>query len=217
MEPKFWINAWNEGRTAFHHENFHEKLLQYFPSLGAKEGQLIFVPLCGKSQDMIWLAQQKLHVRGVELHEDAVKAFFSENHLSEPKLTEDSHFKTYASQNIQISCGDFFKVSDEPIFDFIYDRAALVALPASMRVDYAKKLLQVLKVGGKYLLITYEYDQTQMSGPPFSVDEKEVRELFGKNFEIHLLESLRPKDEGTRLAAINGMKQSVYSLTLLLR
>jgi thiopurine S-methyltransferase len=217
MEPKFWINAWNEGRTAFHHENFHEKLLQYFPSLGAKKDQSVFVPLCGKSKDMIWLAQQKLHVKGVELHEDAVKAFFAENHLPEPKLSEDSDFKTYSSQNIEISCGDFFKVSDEAIFDFVYDRAALVALPSSMRGNYAKKLLQVLKVGGRYLLITYEYDQTQMSGPPFSVDEREVRELFGQNFKIELLESLRPKDEGARLSALNEIKQNVYSLTLLFK
>ncbi len=38
MEPQFWIKAWNEGRTAFHQGEVHEKLLKYFPELHPRQG-----------------------------------------------------------------------------------------------------------------------------------------------------------------------------------
>lgn len=212
MESEFWINAWNEGRTNFHQEDFNEKLLEFFPLLAPTKGQKVLVPLCGKSKDLFWLHHQNLQVHGVELHEQAVQTFFTENKLAPVKKTQDKDFINYTFENIVISVGDFFKLDGKNTYDLIYDRAALVALPAPMRKTYVQTIKQSLKVGGKCLLIVYQYDQTKMEGPPFSVDANEIHELYEDQFTIKLMESKKPSNEGPRLAAVEGLKQKIYIL-----
>lgn len=187
MEAQFWINAWNEGRTGFHLEKFNPKLIQHFPHFHPQPGQKVLVPLCGKTKDLLWLSEQGLRVHGVELYEKAVESFFSENDLT-PQKVQDQFFKNYISQNITISVGDFFKLDSFETYDFIYDRASLVALPPSMRKDYAEVVTRALKTGGKYLLVVFEYDQSKMDGPPFSIDANEVHRLYQDHFTIKFME-----------------------------
>jgi thiopurine S-methyltransferase len=212
MDPQFWKAAWTEGRTAFHNLDVNEKLKTYFPRLEPKEGQRVLVPLCGKSKDLLWLENQRLQVHGVELHEPAVQAFFTENQLPSPDKTQDPHFTHYSQGNLVISCGDFFKLDEPAAYDLIYDRAALVALPKDMRKDYAQTLKRSLKPAGKCLLIVYEYDQTRMEGPPFSVDSAEIQALYQDRFTIELLEAKRPIHESPRLAAVEKLEEKVYLL-----
>lgn len=212
MEAAFWIAAWENGRTGFHRNAPHEKLITYYPRLNAEAGQKILVPLCGKSKDLDWLRQQGLDVHGVELHRPAVEAFFEENDLPDPDTHQSEHFHHYTHGNLQLSCGDFFRLEAEKDYDLVYDRAALVALPEAMRKDYARLISQALKPGGRYLLITFAYDQSQMSGPPFSVSDEEVHALYGKAFDIELLEGETPEAEGPRLGAVPTMKQNIYLL-----
>lgn len=212
MDATFWIRAWNEGRTGFHREDYHEKLLEYFPQLKAKKDQRVLVPLCGKSKDLIWLRAQDLHVHGIELHEQAVQDFFKENGLSPFDVKKDSNFTHYSFKDIIISCGDFLKLNGQSDYDLVYDRASLVALPASMRRKYAQTIKKILAPRAKYLLVVYEYDQSQLEGPPFSVSEQEINELFGDEFSIKRMESKSPTADGPRLLAVAGLEQVVYIL-----
>lgn len=213
MDAEFWIKAWKEGRTNFHQSKYNDKLLEYFPGFQPQPAQNILVPLCGKTKDMVWLHYLKLNVHGIELHEEAVRSFFEENNLIPFNESKDEIFKNFQYQNICISCGDFFKLSDLEFYDYIYDRASLVALPEDMRKNYSEVIKRSLKPGGKYLLIVYEYDQSKMEGPPFSVNEKEIQDLYCDTFEIRLVESLKPSNEGGRLSALNeSLKQNVYIL-----
>lgn len=212
MEAEFWIKSWTDGRTAFNQREYHAKLTQYFPRLNPPAGQSVLVPLCGKTVDMLWLAGLGLQVHGVELYSGAVEQFFSENKLQPFHKTQDQDFTHYSHKNITISCGDFFKLGKIDSYDFVYDRAALVALPESMRGDYARAIKQALKNGGQCLLIVYEYDQTKMEGPPFSISEREIERLYADSFKIHLLESEKPEREGARLAAVETLLQKVYIL-----
>lgn len=211
MDSDFWIKAWDEGRTNFHRTQVNEKLVQFFPQLNPKEGQEVLVPLCGKTKDLIWLKNLKLNVHGVELYEEPVKAFFQENGMPSVEIKKDSNFTHYHSQSIMISAGDFFKLDALNKYDFIYDRASLVALPKEMRVNYAEVITKALKPGGKYLLISYEYDQSKLDGPPFSVDENEVYSLYKKNFDIKLVETKSESETG-RLATLPKLIQKVYIL-----
>lgn len=212
MDSEFWKTIWEEGKTGFHQGTYHEKLLQYFPTLGPVKGQSVFVPLCGKTRDMFWLHEQGLNVRGIELHGPAIQAFFEENKLPLPKITMDENYLNYNAGHITISCGDFFKVTETGFYDFVYDRAALVALPEAMRKVYAGKIDQVLKTGGKCLLISYEYDSAELSGPPFSVTEDEIHSLYDKKFSVKLLERMKPAGEAGRLTAAPSIRQTVYIL-----
>ena len=187
-------------------------MTQYFPRLKPQAGQSVLVPLCGKTIDMVWLASQGLEVHGVELYAGAVEAFFAENKFEPVQKTQSSNFTEYSHKNIRVSCGDFFKLNEQRFYDFVYDRAALVALPESMRGDYARVIARALKKGGQCLLIVYEYDQRQMEGPPFSVTSQEIQQLYGNDFDIELLEQEQPQSEGPRLAAVESMRQKVYRL-----
>ncbi|HBP88467.1 MAG TPA: hypothetical protein DD706_12300 [Nitrospiraceae bacterium] len=51
-----------------------------------------------------------------------------------------------------------------------------------------------------------------MEGPPFHVGGKEIHDLYEDQFTITLKESQRPKNEGTRLSAIDSLHQTVYVL-----
>ncbi|MCB0418581.1 MAG: thiopurine S-methyltransferase [Bdellovibrionaceae bacterium] len=209
MEPKFWIERWEEGSTAFHQKDFHEFLVKYWSKLGAQPGQRVLVPLCGKSLDLLWLRQAGLKVHGFELYEKAIEAFFDENTLPKPEPKKRGVFTDYVSGDLELSCGDFFEFAEIEQYDFIYDRAALVALPKEMRRSYVDKLTAALKPGGKQLLISFDYDQSKMEGPPFSVSTKDIETLYSQRFSIKTIETRLAKEP--KLAAVQS-KETVYIL-----
>lgn len=89
----------------------------------------------------------------------------------------NAQHELYQFDELTLFTGDFFTAPVESV-DLVYDRAALVALPEEMRAEYAQRVLQLLKPGGRILLVSMDYVQTELSGPPFSVPEAEIRTLF---------------------------------------
>lgn len=166
----------------------YPQLPRLWPLLSLKSNARILVPLCGKSLDMQWLAEQGCNVIGVEVSAKALREF-RDGYPGE--FSEDSSygFTIYRSNSIELWQGDFLKlpVTEIPRFDLIYDKAAIVALPREMRASYAKKVLELCGEHTQILLQTFEYIQKEMSGPPFSVDEKELRKYFDHRFEMTLL------------------------------
>lgn len=187
MEHDFWHQKWSEGRIGFHQSEVNAYLLSYWERLGLAGADKVFVPLCGKSKDMLWLRDRGHDVLGVELNPSACLDFFNENGLVADK-SEAEQFLSYRCENLRLLCGDFFTLTKESLADVtgVYDRAALVALPKEMRVDYANKLIELLPQGASILLVTLEFDSPQ--GPPFNVPTEEVKSLFGQRFKIECLE-----------------------------
>ncbi|MCF8059635.1 MAG: thiopurine S-methyltransferase [Bacteriovoracaceae bacterium] len=211
MDAEFWKQAWFEGRTGFHRSEYHPQLLEFFPLFEAKNEQSILVPLCGKTKDLTWLSHQNLYVQGIELSEKAVREYFSDNSIENYNVEDN----TYTHQNLTLEVGDFFHHEKPEGYDYIYDRAAIVALPPSMRVDYSAHCLSLLKPGGKILLITFEYDQSKLDGPPFCVPEKEVNQLYAKEGTIELLNKLsdKPNNPKFKEAGVTTFIQKVYLIT----
>lgn len=174
MEIDFWLNIWNEKQIGFHQSSFNPKMVEFFSKYNLKDKK-VFVPLCGKSHDMIWLANQGAHVVGVEVSPIAVKEFFEENNITF-KIDKTAEGEWFRSESIDILLGDFFHLN-ETHFDFIYDRAAMVALPEEIRQRYQEKI-KTFANNAEYFLFTFEYDQEKFQGPPFSVIEKEVFDVF---------------------------------------
>ena len=87
-------------------------------------------------------------------------------------------------------CGDFFALTLEQLgtIDVVYDRAALVALPQDMRKQYSQRLCS-LTPGAKQLLVTFEYDQSLIGGPPFAIPSEEIQQNYSKYCTISLLHS----------------------------
>ncbi|MCC5914730.1 MAG: thiopurine S-methyltransferase [Balneolaceae bacterium] len=185
MELSYWESRWRKGNIGFHMPEGYPELKKQWKLLQFPTDTQIFVPLCGKSEDMIWLASRCKSVTGSEISEKAVHTFFSENGL-EAESVRKGDFTIYRSNNITIWQGDFFKIPPSELADtdLIYDKAALVALPPETRKRYARRLSEIGTSSTAILLHHFVYDQNDMNGPPFSVPEGEVEQLFGDNYQI---------------------------------
>lgn len=215
MEPDFWHQRWQENRIGFHQDKATPLMLKHWPSLGVSPGSRVFVPLAGKSRDMLWLASQGYRVLGVELSQLAVEQFFTENDLPYT-LTQSPYGRHYRSGDIELVCGDAFALPAALLgeCDAVYDRAALIALPPRMRRRYADELYARLPGRCQGLLITLEYPQPEKEGPPFAVHEDEVRLLFGDRWDVQLLErrDILAQDPAFVQAGVTALNTVVYQL-----
>ena len=185
MNTDFWHKKWQTNQIGFNQTKPNPLMQQYIKTLDLKPGNRIFVPLCGKSIDMLWLLEQGYEVIGVEVNESACQAFFEEQNI-QATITDIGHFRVYSHDKITLFSGDFFQLTPELLghVDAVYDRAALIALPSDLRQRYVAHLSELLTPQTRVLLITIAYDPDEMQGPPFSVDEQNVKELFHAKFHI---------------------------------
>ncbi|MES2364664.1 MAG: thiopurine S-methyltransferase [Pseudomonadota bacterium] len=189
MDVSFWKQKWENNEIAFHKNEANPLLVKYFQALSLTEGNRIFVPLCGKTLDIAWLLANGFRVVGVELIEAAIKQLFTELGV-EPKISGAGEVKHYSAKHIDIFVGDIFTISSKMLglVDAIYDRAALVALPKEMRHRYTAHLMEMTNKAPQ-LLITFEYDQSVMEGPPFSISDEEVKQHYQDSYDLTLIAS----------------------------
>jgi len=182
-----WLQLWRDRQTEFHQKTVNQLLTRFWPSLNLIHGSRVFVPLCGKSLDMIWLAKQGYEVIGVELSPIAVKAFFKENRL-QPIKRRQGNFTLWQHGNITILCGDYFSLTKAHLghIDMVYDRAALTALPEPIRKLYVTHLrLIVPETTDVFLLTIEDADENEALRHAPQVDD-EVKSLYSEGFEINL-------------------------------
>ncbi len=205
LDESFWNERWENNQIGFHQRDINDFLQRHFGLLNTTKGDTVFVPLCGKTLDMRWLAEQGVDVLGVEFSEKAVKDFFEENNLNYQKASNDS-FVQYSNANIRLLSGDFFAMGADDLgcVKAIFERASLIALPKEMRTDYVNHLAKHLPSGCKMLLVTMEYPKGMIGGPPFAIFEDEVEQLFSKDFSVKLIESKVNKAMGKMLAKASG-------------
>ncbi len=178
MEATFWHQKWEKGETAFHEAEPNPLLMRHWDGLSLAEGSRVFVPLCGKTRDIGWLHGRGHRIVGVELSEIPVAELFEEMAIV-PKISQSGTFTRYSSERLEVLVGDFFALSSELLgeVDAVYDRGALVALPAELRPTYATHLLEVTGARPQ-LLVTLHYEAHQLEGPPFLV-ESELESHYG--------------------------------------
>jgi len=190
MEPEFWHERWRQGQIGFHEGRPNAFLARHLERFAV--GSRVLVPLSGKAHDLAFLAYSGRAVLGVELSRIAVESFFSE-HEHTPTRRQVGPFELWSDEPIDILVGDFFDLSPEIVaalggVDALYDRAAIVALPEAMRRRYVERLRALMPPSAPGLVVTFEYPQELMSGPPFSVPEYALRELYA-GLELTHIES----------------------------
>jgi len=217
MKKEFWLERWERAEIGFHQDEINPYLRRFWPEVKAKRGGEVFVPLCGKSLDMVWLREQGNFVLGVELSAIAVQDFFREQGQS-PERVSGGGFDNYLAGGLCVACGDFFDLSkaDMAQVSAVYDRASLVALPPEMRERYARHLTNILPHGTRILLVTFDYPQAEMSGPPFAVSVNEVEALYGKYAEVKLLaqEDVLAQNPRFKQRGVSRMQENIFLLTL---
>lgn len=189
MEHNFWLNRWLENKIQFNQNEVNPYLLKHHQHLGALAGHNVFVPLCGKSIDMIWLMKQGARVVGVELSQMAIEQFISENDLKTTQ-SQQQPFVKYSDGQSLFWVGDYFALSKEEIgaVEYVYDRASLIAMPKDQRQQYADHLLSIVAPGTKILLITMEFQTPTDNLPPFSISMEEIEQIFKGAMTIQCLE-----------------------------
>ena len=232
MELDFWHDKWEKNEIGFHLDAPHPWLVNSATDLGITEKQTVFVPLCGKTHDIDFLLQQGCHVVANELSELAVQSLFDRLQLT-PEISEwlapDSSGagensptgKRYQAGSLTVYVGDFFKLTAQDIqsvngddVHWVYDRAALVALPLVMRQQYSQAL-SALCPKAKQILMTLDYDQTQMAGPPFSVSVDEVNDHYSATYEIDIKhqQDIIEKEPRFKQRGLSAFYQRLYCLT----
>jgi len=215
MEPGYWHQRWRDNRIGFHRDVPPPLLVRHWPGLSLPQASRVFVPLCGKSLDMVWLAEQGHRVLGVELSTLAVEQFFDERGLA-PRIHASPAGTHYAAGPWELVVGDAFAVPAGLLADCagVYDRAALIALPPDMRATYARTAWRRLPAGCRGLLVTLEYPQAEKAGPPFSVGEAEVDALFAPEWATRLLErcDILAGEPGFRAEGVSALSTVAYRL-----
>ena len=188
MDADFWHSKWEKNEIGFHQNKPNDLFTRHFDRLDLTPGARVFLPLCGKTLDIGWLLSEGYAVAGAELNESAIRQLFEGLKLT-PNITAAGPLIQYRAPGIDIFVGDIFDLAADRLgpIDAVYDRAALVALPTEMREKYAQHLPEITQAAPQ-LLITLDYDQAEMKGPPFAIDEAELRRLYSAAFQIDLLE-----------------------------
>ncbi|MDF9755788.1 thiopurine S-methyltransferase [Pseudomonas hunanensis] len=214
MEPAFWHKRWADNQIGFHQAQVNPYLQAHWPALGLAPGARVLVPLCGKSLDMLWLAAQGYRVLGVELSRRAVADFFTEHGLV-AQVARHGAFEVWRSDEVELWCGDVFALRAEDLAGCagVYDRAALIALPGPMRERYMALLGKLLPAACRGLLVTLDYDQALIDGPPFSVPDAEVRTGFA-GWRVDEVEAREILDESPKFlkAGVENLVERVYSV-----
>lgn len=214
MEHDYWLDKWASDEIGFHRDRPHQYLELFIDGARARGARRVFVPLCGKTLDMVALRAAGFEVVGVELSEQALRDFSAENALAMSER-RDGEVTVFEAPGYTLYHGDFFKLTAAQLagVDAIFDRGATVALPPAMRGDYVRRLLEHCPAAWS-LTVTLFYDQQEMDGPPFAIDAAMLRALYGEARDIELLEHKDILEEEPHFMekGLTSLSESAYSL-----
>jgi thiopurine S-methyltransferase len=218
MQPDFWHERWRTDQIGFHQPQVAPALQRHWQDLGLDPADRVFVPLCGKSLDLLWLRDRGHAVVGVELSAIALEAFCAENGIAARRRAR-AGVDLYQAPHLDLFCGDFFALTPAQVGGIaaIYDRAALISWNEELRKPYAQRMAELTPSGAKTLLVTLEYPQSQKAGPPFSIPPAEVARLYGEQHAIQELSrhDILASEPRMRARGITELHEVCYRLTRL--
>ncbi|UJR18174.1 hypothetical protein I4U23_005074 [Adineta vaga] len=223
-----WNRRWEMNQaTRWQMAGVHPFLLQYasfFRDWHNRANKSILVPLCGKSDDLLWLTQEcgLRHVIGIESSAIAVTSLLKEYEYTQ--VNEKIGCYTGFNGKLSIFCADFF---DENVnqsllggpVDYIWDRAALVALHWNDHERYVKKLLNLQATpreeqNGKFDILISAYWHSQHRGPPFGVELQYLRQVFGVDITVEQLDEVNAFYSGWMNGGFTEMFERFYGVQL---
>lgn len=216
-DAEFWLNRWREGAIGWHQDRVNPMLARFVDHLDLDDrpGQ-VFLPLCGKAHDIGWLAERGHSVVGVDLSEIAARDLFASLGLTPRTAPVGPSLQRWSAGSITFYVGDVFALERAHLADVtaVFDRGALVAFDRTQRARYVDHLSRALPGQFTCLLVVVEYDESAMSGPPFSVTEDEVRALFEARCSVDLLmrRDILEEEPRFRERGLDAMAETAYLL-----
>ena len=218
MQADFWLDRWRNALIGFHQAAVDKRLTAYWPRLRIPPDSRVFVPLCGKSLDLLWLRAQGHSVVGVEISPIAVEAFCLENGIpASRQMLAD--FDVYEAPGLTLFRGDFFKLTPALLgsVSAVYDRAALISWAPPLRAAYVKHMTALTTAGNQALLTVVDFPEAQMNGPPFPLTPATVSALYAEHHSIeqlgrHEILELEPR---LRARGLTELREDCYRITRL--
>lgn len=186
----------------------------------------VFVPLCGKTLDMVYLASRAGDVYGVEGIKTALEEFAAEHPELEVKnngVSSNGLFERFEGKKITLLKGDYFQLTSgqtEGKFDAVFDRGSFIAIDPTLRGDYVIVMGDILAKGARILLVIYERIGTEEAvaqGPPFTISESGVRELYEGLDWVESVTLLHQEDQTAmfphlkeRYPGLEGLLETAY-------
>jgi thiopurine S-methyltransferase len=218
LQPDFWRERWRTGQIGFHQSEVDRQLREHWSDLGLAADSPTFVPLCGKTLDLLWLRDRGHAVAGVELSAIALESFCAEHGIPARRRAV-ADFDVYEAANLRLFRGDFFSLTPELLgsVSAIFDRAALISWTPELRDAYVRHIAALTNPGTQTLLVTVEYPQTEMAGPPFSVGSVEVNRLYAHTHAVVQLsrQDILASESRLRSRGLTQLHQISYRLTRL--
>jgi thiopurine S-methyltransferase len=218
VQPDFWLNRWRTAQIGFHQAAVDPHLKAYWPRLAVPAHSQVFVPLCGKSLDLMWLRTSGHAVTGVELSAVALESFVMEQGIPARRRVLEG-FDLYEAEGFRLFCGDYFNLTPALLdsVSAVYDRAALISWIPEARESYVKHLTSLTSPGTQTLLIAVEFPQDQMSGPPFPVTRDAIESLYANHHSIEELgrEEILELEPRLKARGLTELREVCYRLTRL--
>ncbi|MCE9543557.1 MAG: methyltransferase domain-containing protein [Verrucomicrobia bacterium] len=175
LDPVDWDARYRAGDTPWDEEGAAPALTEFL-SLHPIRGEVL-VPGSGPGHDVRALAAQENSVTGLDLSPTAIALAQSFPPAGNERYEQGDLFDLPASWSGS--------------FDWVVEHTCFCAIPPSLRPEYVRAILRMLKPDGHYFAIFY-LNPAASEGPPHGVSMEEINSLFGPDFE--LLEEWRPKE-----------------------
>ena len=170
MEENYWDDRYRDQKIGWDIGYPSTPLVEYIDQLPSKDLKIL-IPGCGHAYE------------GQYLHEQG----FTDVTLSDlaPLAKENFLQRVPDFPTSRFLIGDFFSLEEK--YDLILEQTFFCALPPTMRLDYLKKMKDLLKPEGKLAGLLFDFPLTEQ-GPPFGGDLEVYRRDFGSFFELKTME-----------------------------
>jgi methyl halide transferase len=172
LDEHYWSNRYQNNTNVWDLKTISLPLKEYFDQLTDKNISIL-IPGCGNAYEAEYLLQLGFtNITLIDISPVPVK------------LLQDK-FANHLNKEIKIILGDFFALNHS--FDLIVEQTFFCAIDPSLRQQYANKMYELLKVGGK--LVGVMFNCAFEAGPPFGGSKEEYKLLFAQKFTIMILDS----------------------------
>lgn len=177
--PEFWNNLYESGSTGWDIGYIATPIKEYFLQLKHKDYRIL-VPGAGNGHEVGWLYNQGFtNTFLLDFAEKAIQNF-------------KKYFPNFPDN--QIINANFFDHQSQ--YDFIVELTFFSSLPTKWRNQYAQKMYDLLKPGGKLIGLLFNHHFNR-EFPPFGGTMEEYIHLFDKYFKINKMEiaynSIKPR------------------------
>jgi SAM-dependent methyltransferase len=166
----FWDERYAAGFTPWDQGGVPPALLRALAARPPWQARVL-VPGCGSGHEIAALAAAGAQVVGIDI---SVAGLQQAARVLPPELAQAA-----------LREADFFTLAESP-FDWIYERAFLVALPPARWADWARRVAQLLPAGGMLagLFVIEPVLPAPRRGPPFVTTLAELHDLLDTAFDL---------------------------------